>query len=92
MTIELDAELVAGLKRLAHRRGIEPEALALEVLRERCTPLDEAPDPARIPLPAEAQVPPFEPRDEWERRLLALGTDCGVSLSDEALSREEMYD
>ena len=33
-----------------------------------------------------------EPRDEWERRLLALAIDCGVSLSDEALSRETMYD
>ncbi len=33
-----------------------------------------------------------EPRDEWERRLLAIAIDCGVSLSDEALSRETMYD
>jgi hypothetical protein len=36
--------------------------------------------------------PPFEPRDEWERRLLSLATDCGVSLTNEQLSREEMYD
>ncbi len=36
------------------------------------------------PLPA--------PADEWERRLLAAASDCGVSLSDEALSREAMYD
>ena len=33
-------------------------------------------------LPA---VPPA-PTDEWERRLLEAVTDCGVSLSDEALS------
>jgi hypothetical protein len=36
--------------------------------------------------------PKLEPRDEWERELFALATDCGVSLSDEALSRENMYD
>jgi hypothetical protein len=34
----------------------------------------------------------LEPRDEWERSLLALAQDCGVSLSDSALSREELYD
>lgn len=34
----------------------------------------------------------LEPRDEWERGLRALATDCGVSLSNEALSREELYD
>jgi hypothetical protein len=34
----------------------------------------------------------LEPRDEWERGLRAAATDCGVSLSNEALSRDEMYD
>ena len=32
------------------------------------------------------------PQDDWERRLRAIATDCGVSLSNEALSREEMCD
>jgi hypothetical protein len=36
--------------------------------------------------------PPIQPRDEWERGLLGLAKDCGVSLSNEALSREELYD
>jgi plasmid stability protein len=36
--------------------------------------------------------PPIEPRDEWERGLLAIGSDCGVVLTNEALGREEMYD
>jgi hypothetical protein len=36
--------------------------------------------------------PPFEPQDEWERRLLEIGTDCGVSLSNEALSSEGIYE
>jgi hypothetical protein len=34
----------------------------------------------------------LEPRDEWERGLRALAKDCGVSLSNEALSREELYE
>ncbi len=34
----------------------------------------------------------LQPRDEWERGLLAAARDCGVSLPDSALSREELYD
>ena len=37
-------------------------------------------------------LPPFEPRDEWERLLLSVATDCGVSLPHSAFSREELYD
>jgi hypothetical protein len=40
-------------------------------------------------LPASALL---EPRDEWERRLREAATDCGVSLTDEQLSREQMYE
>ncbi len=31
-------------------------------------------------------------QEEWLRRLRGVATDCGVSLSNEALSREELYD
>jgi hypothetical protein len=31
-------------------------------------------------------------REEWERRLSAAASDCGVSLSDEQVSREGIYD
>lgn len=34
----------------------------------------------------------LQPRDEWERRLLAAARDCGVSLPDSALSSEGLYD
>lgn len=34
----------------------------------------------------------LQPRDEWERGLLAAARDCGVSLSDAALSSEALYD
>jgi hypothetical protein len=33
-----------------------------------------------------------EPRDEWERRLRALATDCGVSLPNEAFLAENLYE
>jgi hypothetical protein len=38
---------------------------------------------------APALVPP---RDDWERRLRSAATDCGVSLSNEAVSSEGLYD
>jgi hypothetical protein len=34
----------------------------------------------------------IEPRDEWERGLLAAARDCGVSLPNWALSSEALYD
>jgi hypothetical protein len=76
MTITLSPELEAALSEVAQRQGMAPEVLALSILKERLLP------PAL----------PIEPRDEWERRLLGLAKDWGVSLSNEALSRDEMYE
>jgi hypothetical protein len=50
--------------------------LALQTLRDRFL----APAPAQ------------ESRDEWERRLRRAATDCGVSLSDAAVSSEGLYE
>ena len=36
--------------------------------------------------------PRFQPQDDWERGLLEAGSDCGVSLSNEAVSSEGLYD
>jgi hypothetical protein len=80
MTITLDPALETALKEVARRQGVAPDVLALNVLRERFLALALAPGPA------------IEPRDDWERRLLGLVLNCGVSLSDEALSREALYD
>jgi hypothetical protein len=74
MTLTLGPELEAALTIAAQRQRAAPDVLALTVLRERFL------DP----------VPPIQPQDEWKRRLLGLAKDCGVSLSDEALSREEL--
>jgi hypothetical protein len=76
MVLTLPPQLEAVLNEQARRRGVAPEVLALDALRERFLPVSD----------------PLEPRDEWERRLLEMGTDCGVSLTDEQLSREEMYE
>jgi hypothetical protein len=76
MEITLDAELEAAVKLEAGRRGLAPEALAVEALRERFK------DALAL----------SQPRDEWERRLRSIARDCGVSLPDLALSSEGLYD
>jgi hypothetical protein len=76
MVINLTPQLEAAISDEARRRGVAPEALALDALRERFLP----------------PVSPIEPRDEWERRLLSLAKDCGVSLPDSALRREALYE
>jgi hypothetical protein len=76
MVVTLTPQLEAVLSEQARRRGVAPEVLALDALRAHFLPVSA----------------PLEPRDEWERRLLGLAKDCGVSLSDEALSREELYE
>ena len=76
MIITVGADLEAALNDLARQQGVAPEALALKALRERFL----------------APVLRIQPRDEWERGLLAAATDCGVSLSNEAVSSEELYE
>jgi predicted transcriptional regulator len=76
MVITLAPDLVAALSDLAQKRGVAPEALAVNALRERFL------DPGQR----------VQPRDEWERGLLAAATDCGVSLSNEAVSSEGLYE
>jgi hypothetical protein len=39
-----------------------------------------------------AKIEAEHPRDEWERRLLGLAIDCGVSLPDSAVSSDGLYD
>jgi hypothetical protein len=76
MVITLGPELEAALNEVARRQGVSPEVLALEALRDRFL----------------ARVPVDEPRDEWERGLRQIATDCGVSLPDSALSSEGLYE
>lgn len=74
--INLPPELEAAVNEQAQRRGLAVAKLILETLQARFL----------------AKPLPFEPRDEWERRLLEGAMDCGVSIPDGALSSEGLYD
>jgi hypothetical protein len=76
MVITLPPQLEAVLSEQARRRGVDPEILALDALRERFLP----------------GAPTIEPRDEWERRLFGAAIDCGVSVPDSALSSDGLYE
>jgi hypothetical protein len=76
MTITLTADLEAALINQSRQLGLSPETIALNVLREKLAPPRQ----------------PIEPRDDWERGLLEIGSDCGVSPPHEALSSEGLYD
>jgi hypothetical protein len=76
VVINLAPPLEAAISNEARQRGIAPEVLVLDALRDRFLP----------------KVPPVEPRDEWERKLFEAALDCGVSVPDWALSREVLYD
>ncbi len=76
MVISLPSQLESALSEQARQRGVAPEVLALEALRERFLP----------------ELPPIEPQDEWERRLFEAAIDCGVSVPDSALSSDGLYE
>ncbi len=80
MTISLAPEIAAALEAVARKQGTTPEKLLIPILRDQL----RAMEPSRQALP--------EPRDEWEAMVLGAGRDCGVSLSDEALSSDGLYD
>ena len=76
MVITLTRELEAVLQELARQRGIDPEVLALDALRDRFSFMKQA----------------AEPNDDWERSVIQAATDCGVSLPHQALGSEGLYE
>jgi hypothetical protein len=80
MTITLTPDLEKAVLQKAHDQGTTPECVVLSAIREKL-----GLEPFEL-----TSVP--EPRDEWEQRLLRVGTPCGVSVSDEALSSEGLYE
>jgi hypothetical protein len=76
MVITLAPNLEAVLNDQARKRGVEAETLALQALRERFL----------------GTALPVSHGNEWERRLRNAATDCGVSLSNEAVRSEGLYD
>ena len=76
MVINLAPELEAALNEQARQRGVAPEDLVQDTLRNRFLK-------CRLP---------FEPQDDWERSLFGAAVDCGVSVSDSALSNDGLYE
>jgi len=76
MVITLGPELESVLSDVARKQGVAPEALAIDVLRERFLDHDQR----------------LQARDEWEQGLLDAARECGVSLPDSALSSEGLYE
>lgn len=76
MTITLPPELAKRLQQQASLNGTTPEAEAVQSI--------QASLPNQDFISAETLA--------WLARLTAHATDCGVSLTDEELSREVMYE
>lgn len=76
MILTLDPDTSRKLGDEARRVGLTPEQFALHVLQERLAP------PSAV----------FQPKDEWERRLASLGKDRGVSLPNEVIGSEGIYE
>ena len=80
MTIRLSSELEQLIQKHAEERHTTPEAIVAEVLRERFSP------------PLYQRSLPLQARSDWNEMVDALAIHCGVSLSDEAVSSEGLYD
>ncbi len=80
MTIRLTSDLEEMIRKQASERRVSPEAIIMDVLRERFLPLSHGAPLAQQPI------------DDWKARLRRVATHCGVSLCDEAVSSEGLYD
>jgi hypothetical protein len=76
MTIDLDPKLESALNDSARRRGLAPEEIVVDILRERL-----------LVSPASTAA-----GEHWEQRLLGAAKDYGVSLPAEALTSDGMYE
>jgi hypothetical protein len=76
MVIMLDPDIEAALNELARKQGVDPVDLAKKALRERFL----------VPAPQNQRF------DQWEQELPKAASDCGVSLSNEAVSSEGLYE
>jgi hypothetical protein len=76
MVLKLTPELELALARSARQKGINPDLLAISILREH------------LLQPPSAILP----HDAWERLVQSAASDCGVSLPDSAFSSDSLYD
>ena len=80
MTLALAPDIETLVTETAQERGTTPGEFIDHFLRENLMPKQRQ------------AINEIVPRDDWEERILKLGTDCGVSLSNEAVSSEGIYD
>jgi len=78
-TITLTPELEEVVAEQARKRETTPQAVVLDTLREKFR---------SAAMPADE----WASRDDWERRLRAAAVHAGVSLTDEQVSREVIYE
>jgi putative addiction module component (TIGR02574 family) len=94
--------LVEGIWASLADEGYEP-ALTEEIKAEldrRVAEMDRNPNAgvrwevarARVLGGFRNESPPIEPQDEWERGLLEVATDCGITLPDSAVGSEGLYE
>jgi hypothetical protein len=76
MTLTLSPELEQALARRAQENGTTLEQAALDMLRQSLLPRTNS----------------NQEQDAWTARLRRLASPAGVSLPEEALSREALYD
>ena len=82
MTITFPPDIALRIQRYAAYKGVTPNDAVVEITR---TAIPEE------MLSSEANSL-GEPIDEWEADILNMGKFSTAVLSDEALSREQMYD
>jgi hypothetical protein len=76
MTVSLSPELEKAAIEEAQKAGQSPQEIVLAILREQLLP---------------PQGPTATPSD-WERLLTGAAVDCGVTLSDHAVSSDGLYE
>jgi hypothetical protein len=82
MTITLTPDIANALQVQAQKQGTTPQHFVLKILRERLA----------LALPETTTDSIEPPADAWEAMLQSVASPAGVSLSDEATSRESLYD
>ena len=87
MTITLTPEIERGLTQRARELGKAPEVLALEKLQQEFTPLPGEYTVSTLAPPLPTPIA----HDEWLRLLRTVSSPYGVSLTDEQVSRDSLY-
>lgn len=90
-------EIEAAIERQARQKGLTRDEFIEDVVRQSVYPLP-LPEPTAEQMgrppggPDISNVPLSVPLDDWEADILSMGKFSKAVLSDEAVSREEIYD